>query len=443
MDRRYYEVNFDGIPGPTHYHGGLSYGNIASMSYKDTISNPKMAAKQSLMKMRFLANLGLVQGVLPPHERPYLPLFRQLGFSGSDEDVINAVHHQAPDIYYACCSASPMWAANAATVTPSPDSGDERLHITPANLSYTFHRSFEKTTTAAVLKSIFPDHAYFTHHAPLPSSRNFSDEGAANHTRFCKGYGNPGIHLFVYGRSGFREAALAPTRYPARQTFEASQAIARQHLIPPERAIFAQQNPTAIDAGVFHNDVASVGNENVFMYHEQAFVSMDIVLKELQNKFRTYCNSDMVMIPISRKALSLEKAVKTYLFNSQIVTLEDGLMALIAPTECQHDKEVETLIDSLISDPSNPIKEVHYVEIRESMQNGGGPACLRLRIVLNDDEVNAANPHVFLSEELYQTLHRWIDKHYRDRLSLHDLSDQLLYRESQAALGELYQILHL
>lgn len=443
MNKKYSEINFDGIPGLTHYHGGLSYGNIASMNHKDTVSNPKEAAKQSLQKMQFLTELGLIQGVIPPHERPYLPILRELGFSGSDADVIRVAAKQAPDIFFACCSASAMWAANAATVTPSSDSLDNRFHITPANLSFNFHRSFEHLTTSLILKKTFADEVYFVHHSPLPANRSFSDEGAANHTRFCQDYGSAGLHLFVYGRYGFKPATLSPIKYPARQTFEASQAISRQHLVAPERLVFAQQNPIAIDCGVFHNDVASVGNKNVFIFHEKAFVSMKTVIEEIREKFREISDSPMILIPISETDLSLEKAVKTYLFNSQLITVDDPFMALIAPTECQQDREVEQFIEKLIHDPSNPIKEVHYVEIRESMQNGGGPACLRLRVVLNQDEINAVNPHVFLDNKLYLRLEKWIEKHYRDRLTYNDLSDPQLHLESQVALDEITKILQL
>ncbi|WP_417895004.1 N-succinylarginine dihydrolase, partial [Bacillus inaquosorum] len=91
-------------------------------------------------------------------------------------------------------------------------------------------------------------------------------------TRLCRAYGEAGVELFVYGRSAFDVSQPAPKRYPARQTLEASQAIARLHGLGDESAVFIQQNPDVIDQGVFHNDVIAVGNQNVLFFHQQAFL---------------------------------------------------------------------------------------------------------------------------------------------------------------------------
>lgn len=60
-----YEVNFDGLVGLTHHYAGLSFGNEASTRHQNTLSNPRLAAKQGLLKMKALADLGYKQGVLP------------------------------------------------------------------------------------------------------------------------------------------------------------------------------------------------------------------------------------------------------------------------------------------------------------------------------------------------------------------------------------------
>ncbi|MEP6135791.1 N-succinylarginine dihydrolase, partial [Marinobacter sp.] len=229
MAKHAVEANFDGLVGPTHNYAGLSWGNVASKSNVRSVSNPKEAALQGLAKMKRLADRGFVQGVLPPHERPHIPTLRALGFTGSDRDVLSAAAKQSPSILAAASSASTMWTANAATVSPSADTSDHRVHFTPANLSAKFHRSIEHVVTGRALKSIFADEAWFAHHPALPSVSQFGDEGAANHTRLCGGYGEPGVELFVYGQIAFNEQAPAPKLYPARQTLEASQAIARLH----------------------------------------------------------------------------------------------------------------------------------------------------------------------------------------------------------------------
>jgi len=430
-----YEVNFDGIVGPTHNYSGLSFGNVASLNHKMNPSNPKEAALQGLEKMRLLHDLGVKQAVLPPHERPYIPVLRALGFTGKDSDILIQASQTVPEIFESCCSAAAMWTANAATMTPSLDSFDHKLHLTAANLSNKFHRSIEAATTTRILQAIFSNSNYFTIHQPLPAGAYFSDEGAANHTRFCRGYDQEGIHLFVYGKHSFSSDPVVPKRYPARQTIEASQAIARQHQV--KNALFVQQNPAAIDAGVFHNDVISVGNEKVFLYHEEAFVGGDAIVQQLQEKMSVICHQ------VHSSEVSLKEAVDTYLFNSQLVTLPNGKMAMIAPKECQNVRTVFGLLERLKNNASLPIQDVYYLDLHQSMRNGGGPACLRLRVVMNETEIAHANEHVFFTPELHETLKNWVNEHYRDRLLPQDLKDPLLMEESRKALETLTNILHL
>jgi succinylarginine dihydrolase len=436
------EVNFDGIVGPTHTYSGLSYGNLASLKSKNSVSNPREAALQGLEKMLLLFRMGFMQGIIPPQERPYLPILRQIGFCGSDKKILAKVSNEYPELFTACCSAASMWTANAATISPSIDSADSLLHITPANLSSKFHRSFEHQTTSKALKAIFSDENYFVHHPILPQNQAFSDEGAANHTRFCKTYGESGLHLFVYGREAFSTSTLHSLKFPARQTLEASQAIARLHQIPSEKVIFAQQNPKAIDAGVFHNDVISVGNTSFFLYHELAFVETHQVVDTISEKMENYCNSELFTICVEEKAISLKDAVTSYLFNSQILSNKTG-MILLAPLECSETAHVKQFLESLPSIPNCPIKNVQYINLKESMLNGGGPACLRLRIVLNEQELKKMNSKVLINETLYQQLVEWVKRNYRDRLASCDLNDPHLFDESESALDELTKILNL
>src|SRR5262245_13496570 len=271
-----HEINFDGLVGPTHNYAGLSYGNIASMKNKSAVSSPKQAALQGLEKMRLLAGLGVKQAILPPHERPHVATLRTLGFRGSDADVLKAAQKQDTVLLAAVCSSSNMWTANAATVSPSADTADGKVHFTPANLISQFHRSLEPPTTARLLGAIFPESAScFVHHPPLPCASHLSDEGAANHTRLARRHGEAGVEIFVYGRRAFDGADAGPRKFPARQTSEACAAIARNHQLDPGRVIFLRQSPAAIDAGAFHNDVVSVGNENVLLYHQAAYTDAD------------------------------------------------------------------------------------------------------------------------------------------------------------------------
>lgn len=438
MAKHAVEANFDGLVGPTHNYAGLSWGNVASKSNVRSVSNPKEAALQGLAKMKRLADRGFVQGVLPPHERPHIPTLRALGFTGSDRDVLSAAAKQSPSILAAASSASTMWTANAATVSPSADTSDHRVHFTPANLSAKFHRSIEHVVTGRALKSIFADDAWFAHHPALPSVSQFGDEGAANHTRLCGGYGEPGVELFVYGQIAFNEQAPAPKLYPARQTLEASQAIARLHGLKDGHVVFAQQNPEAIDAGVFHNDVIAVGNGNTLFYHELAFLDEDRVLADIRSRLT---GAELEAVRVSSEQVPLEDAVASYLFNSQLLNTPDGMM-LAVPGECRETASVSRYLDELVEDPG-PITSVEVFDVKQSMRNGGGPACLRLRVVLSDDELKAMHQGVLLTDALYERLTTWVEAHYRDELSQDDLGDPMLLEEVRKALDELTGILGL
>jgi succinylarginine dihydrolase len=428
-----YEVNFDGLVGPTHNYAGLSFGNVASWKHALSVSEPRAAALQGLAKMKFLAGLGLKQGVLPPQPRPDLRILRRLGFSGNDSRVIEQASRSDPRLLAAAYSASSMWAANAATVSASADTADSRVHFAPANLVTQFHRSLEPPYTAAVLKAIFADQGAFAHHDPLPPAPYLGDEGAANHTRLCEAYAKRGIEIFVYGRSGDSEL---PTKFPARQTLEACAAVARLHRLDPSATVFLRQSPRAIDAGAFHNDVVAVGNQNVLLYHAAAYAEPNVATNQIRRAFE----GDLHLLEVSEDQVSLQDAIETYLFNSQLVTLPDGTMSLIAPAECRERQNVARCVEELIA-ADNPIRTVHFLEVRQSMKNGGGPACLRLRVVLTDAQLGLVHPGVMLTDSLHDGLRDSICRNYRESIRSEDLADPKLAVEARDALDELTRIL--
>ncbi|WP_312228469.1 N-succinylarginine dihydrolase [Pseudescherichia sp.] len=430
-----HEVNFDGLVGLTHHYAGLSFGNEASTKHRNQVSNPKLAAKQGLLKMKALSDAGFPQAVIPPQERPNVAVLRQLGFSGSDEQVVAKAAAQTPELLSAASSASSMWVANAATVCPSADALDGRVHLTVANLNNKFHRSSEAPTTEALLRAIFRDEGRFAVHPALPQVARFGDEGAANHNRLGGEYGEPGLQLFIYGREEHGHAA--PERYPARQTLEASQAVVRLNQVHPDRVMFAQQNPTVIDEGVFHNDVIAVSNRQLLFCHERAFVKQCGLLSHLAERVPGF-----QAIQVPEEAVSVRDAVATYLFNSQLLSRDDGSMVLVVPQESQEHAGVWHYLNGLLAE-DNPIRELKVFDLRESMANGGGPACLRLRVVLTQEERQAVNPAVMMSDALFNQLNGWVDRYYRDRLTQADLADPLLLREGREALDRLSQLLDL
>lgn len=438
------EFNFDGLVGPTHNYAGLAFGNVASLSNTNTESNPKAAALQGLAKMALLSDLGLGQAIIPPQARPDLNFLKSLGFTGSTEKILKSSYKQTPKFFTASYSASSMWTANAATVSTSSDTKDNKLHLTPANLAVNIHRFLEAKTSYNILNKIFENKDYFTVHKYLPQSEVLGDEGAANYTRFCNNYNSKGISCFVYGQEYYNKSSVKPSKYPARQTLEASSAIVRQHGLDLNNVVFLQQNPEAIDQGVFHNDVCAVGNQDLLLCYEKAYIDQ----KNNLNKLKNSCNNldiDLNILEISSHELSYQDMVQSYLFNSQLVTLDNNSYCLIAPKECENNKSANLIINNIIENTDNKINKVVFVDCRQSMRNGGGPACLRLRVVLNQQELMAIQNscNVVFTQDLHQKLISWVNKYYRDRLSLEDLLDPKLVDESYNALDELTQIMKL
>lgn len=460
------EYNFDGLVGLTHNYAGLARGNLASDRHRAQVSNPQAAALEGLAKMKLLLDLGIPQGIIPPLARPDIDALRRLGFTGSSATVLARASREAPHLLAACGSAAAMWTANAATVSPAADTADRHVHLTPANLTSQLHRSLETNQVAAILRRIFPALSpsssdpinaadFFVHHDSLPASAACSDEGAANHLRLTPAHGQSGIEIFVYGRGGDHNDEVGEgntggdqsRRFPARQTFEASAAVARGHLLDPARVLFVRQAPEAIDAGVFHNDVIAVANENVLLIHEAAWVEQEKILTKLRTAWQAVASSGssdrkLFIITVAAAELSLAEAVRTYLFNSQLLTLPDGSLLLLAPEDCRESKTARRVIENILAG-DNPVTRVQYLNLRQSMQNGGGPACLRLRVVLTEAAAARVHPGVILTPELYATLTAWVKKHYRDNLTPSDLADPQLLNESCAALDELTRILDL
>ena len=357
------EINFDGIIGPSHNYAGLSLGNIASASHGGQTSHPREAALQGLAKMRGNMQRGLPQGFLLPLPRP----------NGALSDALSLDETADPALRAAPWSASAMWTANAATVSPAPDTRDGRCHLTPANLITMLHRAQEWQDTKAQLDIAFGDTQHFAVHDAVPPA--FGDEGAANHMRLCESHGEPGVEVFVYGRPG--------GKFPARQHEQASRAVARKHGLDPARALFVEQNPEAIEAGAFHNDVVAVANERVLFTHARAFADPRAAYGAMREAFPA-----LELVEVPEEAVSLEEAIRTYLFNAQLVTLPDGTMALIVPSECRESTSVWRFCEEMTAG-NGPIRQVIPVDVRQSMANGGGPACLRLRVVADPATVDA------------------------------------------------------
>ena len=411
-----FEVNFDGLVGPTHNYAGLAHGNIHSVNNKNKPSNPCEAALQGLDKMKLMHDLGYKQCIIPPQERPLLN-----DYIDYQNMAINA-------------SASSMWVANSSTIAPSADTKNNKLNILTANLNFTHHRRIEAPQTHDILNKIFTDTSKFLIHCPLNSDGTLDDEGAANHTRFCNSYEEEGLHFFVYGRSN-NESEESPTKYPARQTLEASQKVAEELQI--KNAVFAQQSVESIDAGVFHHDVIGVGNKNLYFYHEKALQHEKESIENLKDLFK----GDLNFIRVTEQQVPINVAVDTYLFNSQLVEYEDGHL-LLAPIRCRRNALVRKYIQSIVG-KNKFIKKVRYINLEQSLHNGGGPACLRLRVAMTNSEYNSLHNGIKFTDTLHLRLRTWVKKYYETNLIYDDLFVPSYIKKCKLALNELTEILQL
>lgn len=409
------EINFDGLVGPSHNYAGLSFGNLAATANKGSTAYPRAAALQGIAKMRHNLGLGLAQGILIPHPRPNRDWLESLAATPETADET---------LRAAALSASAMWAANAATVSPAPDTDDGRCHLTVANLRTMAHRSHEWPTTLAQLRLAFGDEKHFAVHDPVAGT--FGDEGAANHMRLCASHDAPGVEVFVYGVRG--------GAFPARQHVEASRALARLNRLDPARTLFVAQSEAAIAAGAFHNDVVAVANERVLFAHEQAFADKEGFYADLR---RLLPEIEIVEVPAA--LVSLEEAVKSYLFNAQLVTLPEGGMALVLPGEARETPRVWAWLEGMAAG-NGPIRRLAVVDVRESMANGGGPACLRLRVVADPATVD---PRFLVDDEKLDRLAALVETWWPESIAPDDLADPALWGRIEAARAALLSMLDL
>ncbi len=406
------ELQLDGLPGPTLIHGGLAGGNLASRANAQAVSHPRAGARACLAKMRTVLELGVPQALLPPLPRPDHGFLHACGIAEVDE--------APPELLSAACSTAFQWTANTGTVAPAEDTADGVGRIVIANLAANLHRSLEHVPRGAQLRRLLPP---LTVVDALPMHPDLGDEGAANHSRIA---GPAGVcHLFVHG-------AAEHGRFRPRQTAAASAATARLLGLPPERVCFATQDPAAVDAGAFHNDVVMVGCGDRLLLHARAWRDREAVLADLQRR----CGRLRIRV-VDDDELTLDEAVGSYLFNSQLLETPAGIV-LVAPAECAEGR-ANAVVRRLLDDGF--IARALFVPVRESMRGGGGPACLRLRVPLTDAELAQVHPAIRLDAAAIARLDAWVCAHYREELRPADLADPQLAREALAALHALEGVL--
>jgi succinylarginine dihydrolase len=365
--------------------------------------------------MRANLRLGLTQGFFVPHPRPNRAWLA---------DLATGVDSAEPELLANSMSASFMWAANAATVSPAADTQDGKCHLTVANLRAMPHRSHEWPHALAQLRLAFRDEQVFAVHGPVPPA--FGDEGAANHMRLAPSHDAPGVEIFVYGVSG--------SAFPARQHIEASKAIARRHRLDPARTLFAAQSEEAIAAGAFHNDVVAVANGPVLFAHEKAFADRAGLLATCERLVPGF-----ELVEVADEDVPLADAISSYLFNAQLVTPPNGQMTLIVPSEARDTPSVWRWIERHLSS-NGPIRRVEVVNVRQSMANGGGPACLRLRVVADPSTVD---PRFLADDAKLDRIAEVVGRSWPEQIDAAALRHPALIRDVEHGRAELLEALGL
>lgn len=425
------EIQIDGLVGPTHHFAGLALGNQASAKHKGLCAFPRKAAKQGLEKMRRVLEHGVPQYFLGPQMRPDWGFLRHKGYQGSHSEIWSQLKHD-PETLHQSLSSSFMWRANSATVSPWVDTVDGKTHLTVANLRSHSHRSIEAAASLEQLSQLIASSNIILH-PPLPVEV-YSDEGAANHMRLSEGPGLPGVEVFVCGSNETSEQR--PERYPARQNRKTCERIIKDHALLSGAAYILKQNHLAIDAGVFHNDVIAMSAGNFLLCHEKAYENQEESLDQLRSYYLERTGKPLYVRVVSENELSLEDAVETYFFNSQILRLSDGSLFVLVPGECRREKS-EKLILALLEE-NNAISGYEYVDLSESMGNGGGPACLRLRMEVTQEQLKNLDPAMRIqSPSKLDELHAWIEVFYPEKLEWHDLFDIRFIEQAEEAMNVL------
>ena len=184
---------------------GLSLGNLASARNAGDVSQPARGGaagpRQDARQSRARPGPGHVRAA----RRARRALARRARHRRSTRPT--------PVLAANAMCASAMWAANAATVSPAPDTADGTLP--PDRRQSADHAAPQPRMAGDAGAAPARLRRRARSRSTARCRRAFGDEGAANHMRLAPAHGEPGVEMFVYGVRG--------GAFPARQHVEASQ----------------------------------------------------------------------------------------------------------------------------------------------------------------------------------------------------------------------------
>jgi len=146
---------------------------------------------------------------------------------------------------------------------------------------------------------------------------------------------------------------------------------------------------------------------------------------------------DYVEVPASD--VPLADAIRSYLFNAQLVTPPDGQPTLIVPSEARETPTVWRWLEQHVAG-NGPIRRVEVVDVRQSMANGGGPACLRLRVVADPATVD---PRFLVDERKLDLIGGVIARTWPEQIHHEELQQPALIADIERARAALLDALEL
>jgi len=114
-------------------------------------------------------------------------------------------------------------------------------------------------------------------------------------------------------------------------------------------------------------------------------------------------------------------------------------MTLVVPSECQDNQPVWNWLQQMLAG-NGPIRHVKVVDVRQSMANGGGPACLRLRVVADPATVD---PRFMLDDAKAEAMEKVVAEFWPEQINPADIGSESLAATIRTARAQMLDLLGL
>jgi succinylarginine dihydrolase len=111
----------------------------------------------------------------------------------------------------------------------------------------------------------------------------------------------------------------------------------------------------------------------------------------------------------------------------------------VVPSEAWDSASVRHWLDATLAG-NGPIRRVIPVDVRQSMANGGGPACLRLRVVADPATID---PRFLVDDAKLDWVADVVRRHWPEQIHHDDLQSAALIGDVEGARAALLEALDL